>query len=97
MRTVDKDFDVLVATFEAFLNKAGAHGSFFKNWAEDCNYNGTANVFYGWREWTKRWHPSLWINSAFVWRKTAQGLDYWHTMHCMWKKHLKDNLHSITK
>lgn len=92
MTTAVLNFDVLVAQFEAFLKKVNAHGFYFKEWAEEYDYNGTANVFYAWREWAKNFHPSLWINSAFSWRESNQGSDYWLTRHYMWKRNLKENL-----
>lgn len=92
--TEKEKFDVAVAAFEAFLKKTNAHGSYFHEWEEQNEYQGTANVFYAWREWAKRWHPSLWISSAFAWIETSQGSNFWRTMHCTWKRYLKDNLNN---
>lgn len=92
--TKKEKFNVAVAVFEAFLKRVNANTLYFKEWEEQNEYKGTTNVFYAWREWAKRWHPYLWISSAFTWNETDQGLNFWHTRHCMWKRYLKDNLNN---
>ena len=90
--TKKEKFDVAVAAFEAFLKRENAYGSYFREWEVQNEYQGTANVFYAWREWAKRWDPSLWIQSAFTWSKTNQGIDFWYTRQCEWVICMRENL-----
>lgn len=89
---VAKDFDVLVAEFEAFLKREDGHASYFQEWAKENEYDGTTNVFYAWRRWATNFPSVLWISCAFNWRRYQRDFDYWDDMHKEWKAWLKQNL-----
>lgn len=90
----EEKIEIAVAAFEAFLKRVNANAFYFQEWEKQNNYKGTANVFYAWREWAKKIAPYTWMYSAFTWRMTDQGFDFWHTRHCMWKRYLRDNLNN---
>lgn len=77
-------FDVIVASFEAFIKEKCAHGIYFQEWEVAKDYQGTANVFYAWREWAKSINPESWIMGAFVWRDTKRGYHFWALMNREW-------------
>ena len=81
---VVKNFDVLVAEFEAFLKRENAHASYFREWEKAKEYSGTANVFYAWREWAKIINPLSWFTDAFIWDKSDNDYFYWQEKHKMW-------------
>lgn len=91
-KNVQPDFDVYVASFEAFLKKAGAHKSYFEEWAKVNNYIGTANVFYAWKNLAKLIKPKNWIYGAFTWSESARGLYNWSTINSMWLTWLNQNI-----
>lgn len=91
-KNVQTNFDVLVATFEAILKNENIHQAYFREWEISNDYQGTANVFYAWREWAKRTDPTGWIMGAFTWRHTIHGRDTWYRMNEKWYKYYRRNI-----
>lgn len=85
-------FDLVVASFEAFIKERCVHGDYFQDWRVSKNYQGTANVFYAWRKWAKFMNPESWIVGAFVWRETKRGYDFWELMNREWINWYHQNL-----
>lgn len=86
-----RDFDVIVALFEAFLKEKISHRIYFEEWEKAKNYQGTANVFYAWREWAKDINPEAWIMSAYVWRDSRRGYHFWALINREWIAWLSQN------
>lgn len=86
------DFDVITASFEAFLNEKISHRIYFKEWENSKNYQSTSNVFYAWRAWAKNINPESWIMSAFSWRDSSQGFHFWKLMNQKWINWYRQNL-----
>lgn len=92
MSKKDRNFDVKVASFEAFIKRENSHGEYFQDWANQQHYNDIANVFYAWREWAKDLPPQSWIIGAFVWRFTKRGYHFWALMDREWTNWCNQNL-----
>ena len=87
-----KDFDTIVAAFEAFLKRKRAHRSYFQEWKKHHRHTSTSSVFNEWREWARPNVPECWINAGFIWRGTNQRYDYWYKISRAWFLWCKKNL-----
>lgn len=92
MQKKHSDFDVVVASFEAFLKEKFIHYAYFQEWKKEKNYQGTADLFYAWREWAKYTKPKAWIIGAFEWQNTKKGYELWSVMNYEWVNWYNQNL-----
>ena len=89
---VVKDFDVLVAAFEALLNKHDVHQEYFSEFARCHSYSDKVDIYREWKRWANDGIPTCWIDDAFIWKNTKCGSEFWNLIAESWKLYYNLNL-----
>jgi hypothetical protein len=54
----------------------------------NCSAKGTCD-FLGLKVFKKK-NPKSWIDSAFLWKGTSEGHDYWRNLHGKWQSLIQE-------
>ena len=92
MTTGVKNFDVLVAAFEAIIYEGDLWMDYF-HYFRDAHLNGCYDeVFTAWKSWAKSRPPKMWLCQAFIWESTDIVYTKWNSLDNKWLEWLSANL-----
>ena len=90
--TVVKDFDVLVAAFEALLSRNGVRVDYYAMWARFRTLSYGDTIEQQWRTWAGNYDPSEWLFRAFMYDITNIPSCVWSDIESQWYGWISDSL-----
>lgn len=92
MTAKNNDINVVVAAFEALLEKNKLWSRYLINFSQSYHLSNSENIYSSWKEWALLTPPYRWVSDAFFWKETIETRYTWRELDYAWLIWICENL-----